>query len=232
MKKKSILWSILLIIGTMTACTKAESPVPTTDAGAKYKKGGNAGPSTPTGTTTYGGQATGLNATVWNTQNFVVTSNQTILAQTTMLPATGGSLTASHTAAYIAGVFTADALSASVTGQGNTTTSTASATNVNITVGGNVITASQIQSTASTGCGAIPTGSTQITSLVVNGTAITVTGAPSQAIYLPGGGMVIINEHIGSKKGSSIIKTVTALRVILPNATDMSIATSRAEIKC
>src|SRR5688572_22844051 len=144
-----MLLSVLLIVGTMSACTKAENPVPATETNAQFKKGGNAGPSAPA-TTTYAGQATGLNAMVWNTQNFVITSSQTILAQTSFLPATGGSLTASHSMANIPGVLTADALNASVTGQNGTTTSTASATNVNITVGGNVITASSLQSTATT----------------------------------------------------------------------------------
>jgi hypothetical protein len=229
MRNTTTLWSVLLIILTMAACRKAETPAPANSVNLQMKKAA-AGPGTAT--TAYGGQATGINATIWNTTSPIYTSTQTLFSQTALLAATGGVETASAALVSMPGVLTAESLSASTTGQGGTTTSTAAATNLSMTVSGHTITATQLQADAAVSCGAVFLGSAQITNLVIDGTAITVTGAANQAIPLAGGGTIIINQQSTSKKGGVAVIEVTALRVIFNFAEDIKVATARAEIKC
>src|SRR5688500_10534704 len=137
MKTFSIIWSFVLTTLIFTSCETEELARPAmvgqsdiTDA----RRGGE-----NTGVVAYGGQATGVNATIMNTQSDTVTSYQTILAQTALLPAAGGTLSANDSLATIEGVLTTATLTASTSGQNNQTVSTATATNLNITVCGNVI---------------------------------------------------------------------------------------------
>jgi hypothetical protein len=235
--KKLILGSMLLTIVALVACEKAEiqpansngnaTPGKSSDSLAAKKGGGGA----PTATVGYGGQATGLNATIWNF-GATVTSRQIILAQTKLLPGTGGAESATLSDAAIAGTLTAEFLQSSTTGQDNYTLSQSSATNLNITVGGNVITASSMQSTATAGCGSVFSGSSVLNDLVINGVPVVVSRAANQTIYLKNRGMIIINEQSTSKKGGLGSIQVTALHIIIPNVADIRIATSRAEIKC
>jgi hypothetical protein len=231
--KKITLWSIALIALSTAACRKSETPSPDLQPNAPYKKtaagGGNTSSAT---TTTYSGQATGVNATVMNTSGAIVTSNQTILSQTSALPATGGSGQASLLQASITGTLTADSLGAVTSAQNGTTRSESAAKTLSLTIGTNVIAASTITSTATSTCGPITTASTQITNLMVNGTSITVTGAANQAIYLSNGGFILLNEQSTSKKGSTGTVTVSGLHIIVPNKADIRIATATAGIKC
>ena len=228
MKTFSILWSFVLTTLIFTSCTQEDLATPLMKGNSDIlaaKKGGG-----ETGIVTYGGQATGLNATIMTQQNGGIVSHQTILSQTGFLPAAGGNLSASHGQATIDGVLTADSLSASTSGQGNQTISQATATNLNITVAGNVISADYLSATATATCSAA-TGSSQIQNMVVNGTPVEITGAANQAIYLSNGGFILINEKSISKGKTKNIN-VSALHVIIPNAADIRVATARAEIKC
>ncbi len=236
MKKITTLWSVLVISLTFASCEKTElpAPAPETQNGSQFKKtsaggGGNTGGQTATAT--YGGRATGIDATIWDFQNPIVTSNQATFADTYFLPASGGAVTKSELQATIQGSLTANTVNASITGQGNSTQTEASVADVQITTGGHTISATNLQATATAGCGAVLSGTSQVGSLVVNGQTITVTGAPNQAIYLANGGMILINERSTSKKGTPGI-TLTALHIIIPNAADIKIAAARADIKC
>lgn len=229
MKKLIRFLSIALIVFPFSACVKTSIPenqVVETSAARKGGGGGN------TATITFGGQATALNAVIFNTGGLVVTSNQTILAQTAVLPSNGGSVQASAVQANIPEVLTADVLTASTVGQGNSTVSEASVTNLNVTIDGNTISATSVHSTANASCGNVLSGKSVIENLVVNGTAITVTGATNQAIYLPGGGMIILNEQSAERKAKPASITVTGIHIILPKGSDIRIASAKADIKC
>jgi|SRR5687768_13807489 len=227
MKKLNTLLASLLIVFSVTSCEKTELPAPETEAGDSMKRGGGG----VTAATTYGGRATGIEATVWDFQSAIATSTQTNIADTYFLPATGGSITRSETQGSIPGTLTSGAVNAATTGQNNSLYSEASVSTINITTGGNTISADYLKATASAACGVSPSGSSQITNLVVNGQTITVTGVANQTIYLPNGGLLIINERSTTKKGSSIL-TVTALHILIPNVSDIRVAAARAEIKC
>lgn len=228
MKRTTNLWTVLMIMFAVTACQKSEIRKNETSADLQSKKPGAGKTSSPV----FGGQATGANAIVVNTGNYVVVSNQSIFAQTPFLPATGGMQTAGQFNASIPGVLSIDTLTAQISGQGNQTTAQASATNVQLNIGGHVLSARSLQSTATTNCGGTVTGSSQIDQLVLNGTTINVTGLPNQTVFLPSGGLLIINEQSTSKRGSSATLTVTAIHLILPYGSDVRIASARSEIKC
>ena len=228
MKTFSILWSVMLTTLFFTSCQTEDLASP---SGRETSEVLEARRGPQSGVITFGGQATGLNATITTTQNGTVVSNQTILSQTALLPTTGGSLTASHGEAIIEGALTVDTLTASISGQGNQTTSNASATGLNVTVNGNTITADYVASTATATCGAT-SGSSTIQNLVVNGNPVTITGAPNQTVYLSAGSFIIINEQSTNKKVKGKNINVSALHIIIPNGADIRVATARAEIKC
>lgn len=227
MKKLSNLLSLAVLALALVSCEREDIRKNEDALEAQAKRGGG-----NTNVTTFGGQATGLNAIVVNTENPIVTSFQTILAQTLPLGAAGGSSNVTHGVVNIAGVLTADSLTASINGQLNKTVAQSSATNVNLTIGGHTITASYLQSDASATCGTGTAGSSIITNLVIDGTPVTVTGAPNQTIFFPTGGVIVINKQSVSKKGGTTSITVTALHVLLPYGDNINIATSQASIKC
>ena len=115
MKTLSIVWSFVLATLFFTSCQTEDLATPMAH-GHSELKAAKGGPQSVT--VTYGGQATGLNATITTMNNGTVVSNQTILSQTGMLPLSGGSLNAGHSGALIEGVLSADSLNASITGQG------------------------------------------------------------------------------------------------------------------
>jgi len=224
---RNLVFVLLLLVITMTACEKADliSENESTLQSRSAKAPRTTSPA-------FGGRATGVDATIVSIVNGVVTSNQTLLAETGLLPITGGSLTNSQLLASINGVLTTDSVGATISGAGTATTAQSTATNLNLTIGGHTITASLLQANASASCGPVFTGSSQIQDLVIDGTPVTVTGAANQAVFFPSGGLVMINEQSVSKKGKAGSITVTALRVLLPNGTVIRIATTKADIKC
>ena len=228
MKALSILWSVVLTTLFFASCQTEDLASPS-GHGSTETLEARRGPQS--GVITFGGQATGLNATITTTQNGTVVSNQTILSQTALLPASGGSLFASHGEAIIEGALSVDTLTASTSGQNSQTTSQATATDLNVTVNGNVITADYAAATATATCGAA-SGSTTIQNLVVNGNPVTITGAPNQTVYLSAGSFLIINEQSTNKKVKGKNINVSALHIIIPNGADIRVATARAEIKC
>ncbi len=224
--------SVVLALATFSACEKAELPAPENQSVSEFKKGGNGGPA-PT-FTTYSGRAIAIDAMIWSNQNGTVTSTPTVLCVSLMMPLAGGTLTESEPSGAIAGVLTSGALTASTSGQNNTSISEASVTALSITLGTNLITADYIKATATTSCGVAPAGTVQITNLKLNGTPITVTGAASQAVFLPNsnGGMIILNERNGSKKGGNYSMIVTGMHIIVPNQADIKIANTLAGTGC
>lgn len=226
--KKATFGSIILITLSLAACQKTETPLPETITGANHKRV----TATQTAVTTFSGRATGLNATVWTSTGLAIVSTQTIWAQTAALPASGGFDDTTHIQGNISGFVSTDSIYAATSGQGSRTVSTSSVTNLRVTAGGNTISAAFVQATANASCGSVRSAGANTTSLIVNGTPITVTGAMNQAIYLPRGGMIILNEQNTSRKGSNSGTTVTGMHIIIPNAADIRLATVQADIKC
>ena len=224
MKTAFILWSVVLTTLFYTSCQTDDLATPLNG----HKSVSSAKGATQS-VTTYGGYATGLNATITTTQNGSVTSNQYNFASTGLLPATGGTLNANVSQALVEGALSADSLSANTTGQNKQTLSEASASNINITINGHVITADYVATTASTTC-TTATGSTQIVNLVVNGNPITVTGTINQTVVLSPTSFLIINEQSSSKKVKGKNITVSGLHLV--GSSDIRVATTQALTKC
>jgi hypothetical protein len=74
--------------------------------------------------------------------------------------------------------------------------------------------------------GAAGSGSSVFSNLSINGTPIAVTGAPNQAVWIPGG-QVIINEQTISPTGTAV---VNALHVTVTGVADATIASASAGI--
>src|SRR5688572_15677150 len=145
MKTFSILWTLILGVLIFTSCEVEELASPVNDSRAEWrapknKSQGNA--------IIYGGQSTGLNATITKIINGTVVSNQTILSQTGFLPATGGTLSSAYSGAVIEGSVSIDSLNAFVSGQSNQTVSNSFGTTIYVAGNGHVITADYAGSTA------------------------------------------------------------------------------------
>jgi hypothetical protein len=97
---------------------------------------------------------------------------------------------------------------------------------LNITVAGVGITADSVVAQASQVLGSPGTGSSSLSNLSINGTPIDVTGAPNQAVWIPGG-QVIINEQTVSSTGTAV---VNALHVAVTGVADVVIASATAGI--
>jgi len=155
----------------------------------------------------------------------------TILGMTTVLSGTGpvGSNDALNASVLTGGVpstLTAEALSATAISYADEVDSAASLGNLSMTVAGIGITADFVMAQASQVLGAAGSGSSTLTNLSINGTPIAVTGAPNQAIPVPGG-QVIINEQAISSTGTAAIN---ALHVVVTGVADVVIASATAGI--
>lgn len=171
--------------------------------------------------TTYGGQATVVQANVLG--------QQVTLADTG--PRTGGAHESSLLSASVPGLLTANVLHASTVGQNDSSRSEASVADLDLTAGSNTVSADFLMSRAEARCGpggASLSGSSDVARLVVNGQTIAVSGQPNQTVTLPGGGTVVINEQ--TRSGDSI--TVNALHVVVPGVADVVVSSSQASIAC
>jgi hypothetical protein len=118
----------------------------------------------------------------------------TALADTGTLTTANNALDASMLAGGIPSALSAETLSASTISWADQVDSEASLGNLSMTVAGVGITADFVMAEASQVLGAAGSGSSTLTNLVINGTTIAVTGAPNQAVWIPGG-QVILNEQ-------------------------------------
>jgi hypothetical protein len=181
-------------------------------------------PSPPTTTTsTILGSASAAQATVLG---ILGAGPTTALAATGTLASVNNALDASLVAASIPAVLSAETLSAATISWVDQVDSYASLGNLNMTVAGISITASSALARASQVLGSPGTGSSALSNLSINGTPITVTGAPNQAIWIPGG-QVIINEQTISSAGTAV---VNALHVTVTGVVDVAIASATAGI--
>jgi hypothetical protein len=150
----------------------------------------------------------------------------TTLAGTGTLGSVNNALDASLVAASVPSTLSAETLSAATISWTNQVDSYASLANLNMTVAGISITASSALARASQVLGVAGSGSSFLSNLSINGIPIAVTGAPNQAIWIPGG-QVIINQQTISPTGTAV---VNALHVAVTGVADVVIASASAGI--
>ncbi len=152
-------------------------------------------------------------------------------ATTTALADTGpigsnDALDASMVTGGVPSTLTAETLSSTAISYADEVDSAASLGNLSMTVAGIGVTADFVMAQASQVLGAPGSGSSTLTNLSINGTPIAVSGAPNQAIPVPGG-QVIINEQTISSTGTAV---VNALHVVVTGVADVVIASATAGI--
>ena len=196
-------------------------------AALMYPTGGAA--HADSGSTTFSGRATVINATVPVVGNV-------LLSDTGNLPSSGGAEEASLLTASVPGVLTAEALHAATVGQGDRSRSEASVANVALTAGGHTVTAAFLMSNAMAVCGSggpSASGNSQVVGLTLDNQIITVGTQPNQKVALPDGtGQIVVNEQNSSRPGNI---TVNALHVTVntpTGAVDVIISSAHADITC
>jgi len=174
-------------------------------------------PSPPTTTTsTVVGDASAARVSVLG---ILGTAMTTALADTGTLASANDALDASMLAGGIPSALSAETLSAATISWADQVDSEASLGNLGITADFVMAQASQV-------LGAAGTGSSTLSNLSINGTPIAVTGAPNQAIWIPGG-QVILNEQTISSTGAA---AVNALHVVVTGVADVVVASATAGV--
>jgi len=187
--------------------------------------------------TTYGGQATAVRATV-AVAGIVV--GPLSLADTGPVGPGGDARDATVLEYPIKGApeptngaLTAEVFHAAVVAGGNTSSAEASIADFTLTTAGQSIGADFLMSRASATCDGgrtTATGSSELAALAVNNEKVIVTGAENQTILLPNGlGGVVINEHKTAKEGDI---TVNALHIVIVGGTDVVVSSAHASIEC
>ena len=154
------------------------------------------------------------------------TAVTTALADTGTLSGVNDARDASTVIGSVPSTLSAETLSAATVSWVDQVDSEASLTNLSMTVAGIGITADSVIAQASQVLGAAGSGTSYIDNLSINGTPIAVTGAPNQAVWIPGG-QVIINEQTVSSTGTAV---VNALHVAITGVADVVIASATAGI--
>lgn len=168
------------------------------------------------------GQAAAAQATVFG----LLGTNVLSFANTGTLSSPTGALEASQLSGNILGALTAEAPQATTIGYPDQVDSAASLANFALSIAGNAISADFVDSEASTVLNGASSGTATLTNLSLNGVPVAVTGAPNQAVYLPGGQMVI-NEQQTSPGGI----VVNALHIIVNGVADVVVGSAVASIQ-
>jgi hypothetical protein len=121
----------------------------------------------------------------------------------------------------------AEALQADTIGLANEVDSEASLAGLNLSIAGIAITADFVRASAVAISGAAGSATSEIDNLAISGVPIAITGAPNQAIAIPGG-QLIINEQTISSNGSTV---VNALHVSMNGIADVVLASATAGIQ-
>jgi hypothetical protein len=173
--------------------------------------------------TTYSGRAVALQASA--------VGISLTLSDTGALPSSGGSLKTSVASVSVLGLVSADVLSSSTSGSGNSSQSQSSLQSLNLL--GGLVTADLVKSNSSATCSngqASTSGNAQLIGLVVAGQPV-LTANPNLAISAPGGISVIVNEQTSSSGGNSGSTTVNALHVTGPSV-NIIVASAHSDITC
>lgn len=194
--------------------------------------------------TAFSGQATAVTGTVLG--------QRVTVADTGSVSPDGGTLE-THLLCYPAGAnctvsvpdltngaLGVDVLNATVVAQGNKSAARASVADLTLNAAGQTISASFLQAQAAAQCNngqASVRANSEIAQLVINGQEITVAGDVNETVPLPAGGVVIVNEQVGSANAGKGGVTVSALHIKIPAVipgtdTDLLIAQAHADIEC
>jgi len=168
------------------------------------------------------GQAAAAQATVFG----LLGTNVLSFANTGTLSSPTDALQASQLSGNILGALTAEVPQATTIGYPDQVDSAASLANLALSIAGNAIRADFVNSEASTVLNGASSGTATLTNLSLNGVPVAVTGAPNQAVYLPGGQMVI-NEQQTSPGGI----VVNALHIIVNGVADVVVGSAVASIQ-
>lgn len=181
-------------------------------------------PTSPVGGTaqTVVGQAAAVQVTILGLLGGTTTS----LADTGTLGGINDARDAASIAGSVPSALTGEVLNAATMSWSDQVDSVASLANLNMTIAGIGITADSVMAQASQVAGAAGSGTSTFSNLVINGVSIPVTGAPNQAIWIPGG-LVTINEQNISSTGTAV---VNALHVAVTGVADVVIASATAGI--
>ncbi len=184
--------------------------------------------STSAAAQTINGAASAVNATVFGAPTLLGTLSQTTttLAGTGTLSDVNGALDAGAGSGNVPSILTAETLNAGTISWPDQVDSVASAGNVNLTVGGISISADSVLAKASQVLGSTGSSSSVIDNLSINGVAIPVSGAPNQAVSVPGA-QVVLNEQTVSQTGAVV---VNAVHVVVNGVADVVIASATAGI--
>jgi len=168
------------------------------------------------------GQAAAAQATVFG----LLGTNVLSFANTGTLSSPTDALQASQLSGNILGALTAEVPQATTIGYPDQVDSAASLANLALSIAGNAIRADFVNSEASTVLNGASSGTATLTNLSLNGVPVAVTGAPNQAVTLPGGQMVI-NEQQTSPGGI----VVNALHIIVNGVADVVVGSAVASIQ-
>jgi hypothetical protein len=168
------------------------------------------------------GDGSAVQATVFG----LLGTTTTTLADTGTLSTINNAKDASLTTGSVAGLLTAEVLSAGTISWPDEVDSYASLGNLNLSVGGVAIYADSVVARASSVLGAAGSGTSYLSNLSINGLPITVSGVPNQTIGIPGG-QVVINEQTISSTGSTV---VNALHVTVTGVANVVAASATAGI--
>jgi hypothetical protein len=171
---------------------------------------------------TVGGYATAAQTTVFG----LFGPTTTVLANTGTLSDVSDARDTSLMAGSVPSLLAGEVLSAFTIGSPDQVASEASLANLGVNVGGTGIAADFVMARATALLGSAGSGSSLIDNLSIGGVPITVTGEPNQAIWIPGG-QVLINEQSASPAGT----TVNALHATVFGVVDVVIGSATAGIQ-
>ena len=175
------------------------------------------------------GEAKGVQATTFGLLGGLLggtTTTTTVLAGTGTLAGAGDARDASLVTGSIPALVSGEVIDAVTMGWSDQVTSVASLANLGMTVGGTGISADFVMSRATALLGTAGSGSSIISGLQINGVPVAVTGAPNQAVAIPGG-QVVINEVTASPAGT----TANALHATVVGVADVVVASATAGIQ-
>jgi hypothetical protein len=173
--------------------------------------------------TTYSGQATALNASVFG--------NDIVVGDTGPLPSSGGSQSASLATINLLGLLSASVLNGSTSASGTQSTSRASVLDLALSLVGLKISAVDSQTTATCN-GSTPSvsGSSDLVDVSLNGQSLGTIATPNVKLSVLGI-TIALNEETSSTSGNTGDITVNAVHVTGPGI-DIVVASSHSDITC
>ncbi len=150
----------------------------------------------------------------------------TTIAGTGTLSGPNDARDASQLTGSIPGVLAGEAFHATTIGWNDQVASEASVANLALNVGGTAIGADFIMARATSALGKAGVGTVNIDGFSINGVPVSITGAPNQAIPIPGGS-IVINEQ----QTSATSTVVNALHVRVIGLADVVVGSATAAIR-